>query len=66
MLGRNTIFCTESVLCSNFNELKRFSEAENKNSAERSEDVGNNCVVSFLLGTFSFLCLANKEKKMYK
>ncbi len=38
---------------------------KNKTTAERSEDVENNSVISFLLCVFSFLYLRNKEKKIH-
>ncbi|MBE7703817.1 MAG: hypothetical protein E7Z89_07200 [Cyanobacteria bacterium SIG28] len=42
---------------------KKFGETELPKTAERSEDVENNCVFSSFFGTFFLLWLANKEEK---
>ena len=60
------IYPRERVTEGNNSERERFGEAENINSTSHPKGVGNGCVFSFLLGTFSFLLLAIKEKRMYK
>ena len=44
-------------------EHKRFGFSRKKNTAERSEDVEDDDVLSFSLLHFLFLCLVNKEKE---
>ena len=43
--------------------IKRFGFSRKKNTAERSEDVEDDDVLSFSLLHFLFLCLVNKEKE---
>jgi len=54
--------CYEVTIASKRDSAK----PKKKEMAERSEDIKDNSVLSFLFRTFSFLCLRIKEKRKYK